>query len=367
MATFVTRAQWGARDPKARSTDIDPARGGVAVHHTGATRFAASSHSGCAGQVRGIQNHHMDTNRWDDIAYTYLVCVHGSIYEGRGVGIRTAANGTNDSNDRYYAVCGLVGGTSSSYDAVTDALIDGFRTAIARLRSVGGAAADIRGHQAFLPTECPGRLGNHMSAMDPGSSGDPGDPPSPDIPPFPGVLLHYPPVTVHSSARTWQQRMKDRGWSITVDGAYGEQSRRVCLAFQQEKGLTVDGVVGEKTWYAAWSAPVTTAAATGSGAALSGAAGSGAPATAAAPDWPGVLFTWPPRTVHPGVRVWQRRMRERGWDVPVGGAYDRRSREACVAFQEAQGLNPDGVVGPATWHAAWTSPESPESPADRTP
>ncbi|MGW0824100.1 peptidoglycan recognition protein family protein [Streptomyces sp. NPDC002845] len=355
MATFVTRAQWGARAPKQRSTDIDPARGGVAVHHTGDVRFAAGSHSGCAAQVRGIQNHHMDTNRWDDIAYTYLVCVHGSVYEGRGVGIRTAANGTNDSNDRYYAVCGLVGGTSASYDTVTDDLIDGFRTSIARLRSVGGAAADIKGHKAFLATECPGRLGNHMSAMEPGSSGGgPTNPPQPGVPPFPGVLLHYPPVTVHSSARTWQQRMADRGWNITVDGAYGEQSRRVCLAFQQEKGLSVDGVVGEETWNAAWTAPLATAAARS--APLATAAALSAPDPAAAPDWPGVLFTWPPRTEHPGVRVWQRRMRERGFDVPVNGAYDRRSREACLAFQEERGLTVDGVVGPATWHAAWASP-----------
>ncbi|MDK1473266.1 N-acetylmuramoyl-L-alanine amidase [Streptomyces sp. 549] len=348
MATFVTRAQWGARAPKKTSTDIDPSRGGVAVHHTGATRFAAGAHSSCAAQVRGIQKHHMDDKGWDDVAYTYLVCVHGSIYEGRGVGLRTAANGTNDSNHRYYAVCGLVGGTSSSYDTVTSALIDGFRTSIARLRSVGGAATGITGHRAFLATECPGRLGEHMAAMEPGSSGGgPTDPPPSGAPPWPGVLLHYPPVTVHSSARTWQQQMKRRGWTLTVDGAYGEQSRRVCLAFQQEKGLTVDGVVGEKTWNASWTAPVTAAAASARSA-----------PEASAPDWPGVLFTAPPRTVHPGVRVWQRRMRERDWGVPVDGTYDRRSREACVAFQQQHGLTPDGVVGPATWHAAWTAPSA---------
>ncbi|MFP3987129.1 N-acetylmuramoyl-L-alanine amidase [Streptomyces sp. E11-3] len=345
MATFVSRSAWGARAPKKTSADIDASRGGVAVHHTGGTRFAAGSHSSCASQVRGIQNHHMDTNQWDDIAYTYLVCVHGYVFEGRGVGIRTAANGTNDSNYRYYAVCGLVGGTSSSYDTVTEQLIDGFRTAIARLRSVGNAAAAITGHKTFLSTECPGGLSRHMSAMEPGSDGggDPTDPPDPDVPAFPGVLLHYPPVTVHSSARTWQQRMRDRGWNIAVDGAYGEGSRRVCLAFQEEKGLIVDGVVGEKTWYASWTAPVTTAAARGPGPDL-------------APNWPGVLFTWPPKTVHPGVRTWQQQMRQLGWDVTVNGAYDKRSREACLAFQKQRGLTADGVVGPATWHAAWTSP-----------
>jgi hypothetical protein len=57
--------------------------------------------------------------------------------------------------------------------------------------------------------------------------------------------------------KTWQQKMKDRGWSLSVDGCYGSQSEGVCRQFQAEKGLTVDGDVGPKTWGATWSAPVT--------------------------------------------------------------------------------------------------------------
>jgi len=55
----------------------------------------------------------------------------------------------------------------------------------------------------------------------------------------------------------WQQRMKDRGWTISVDGRFGDQSFGVCEAFQSEKGLTRDGKVGPKTWGASWTAPVT--------------------------------------------------------------------------------------------------------------
>ena len=57
--------------------------------------------------------------------------------------------------------------------------------------------------------------------------------------------------------RTWQARMSRRGWRIDVDGAYGPQSREVCLAFQREKRLVVDGIVGPETWRAAWTAPIT--------------------------------------------------------------------------------------------------------------
>jgi hypothetical protein len=60
--------------------------------------------------------------------------------------------------------------------------------------------------------------------------------------------------------------MKDRGWPITVDGLYGPKgattpqgnTAEVVVAFQKEKGLTPDGLIGPATWAAAWSAPVTT-------------------------------------------------------------------------------------------------------------
>jgi hypothetical protein len=57
--------------------------------------------------------------------------------------------------------------------------------------------------------------------------------------------------------RTWQDKMRSRGWSIDVDGVYGPASEGICRQFQSEKGLGVDGLVGPATWSATWSAPVT--------------------------------------------------------------------------------------------------------------
>ena len=59
------------------------------------------------------------------------------------------------------------------------------------------------------------------------------------------------------SLRMWQQQMKNRGWPITPDGRYGTQTHDVAEAFQAEKHLTVDGLIGPATWSAAWTAPVT--------------------------------------------------------------------------------------------------------------
>ena len=57
--------------------------------------------------------------------------------------------------------------------------------------------------------------------------------------------------------RRWQQQMAGRGWSITADGLYGDQTAGVARKFQSEKGLRVDGLVGPDTWAAAWTAPIT--------------------------------------------------------------------------------------------------------------
>lgn len=74
-------------------------------------------------------------------------------------------------------------------------------------------------------------------------------------PAFPGRLLKYTPgaVKYDEAAKQWQQRMKDRGWKIAVDGFYGAQSKAVCIAFQKEKGLPADGIVGPNTWNQAFN------------------------------------------------------------------------------------------------------------------
>lgn len=58
-------------------------------------------------------------------------------------------------------------------------------------------------------------------------------------------------------ARAWQARMKQRGWSIKVDGYYGPSSAKIARSFQADKHLGVDGKLGPKTFAAAWTSAVT--------------------------------------------------------------------------------------------------------------
>lgn len=348
---IVTRKEWGARPPKKMSFDIQPEYGGVAIHHTGGKPNFIGGHSECHSAVRGIQNSHM-SGEYDDIAYSFVACRHGYLFEGRGLGVRTGANGTKDANTHFYAILGLVGGqvvpgAPDLYDPITNSLLEAVRFGISLARSSGGAGGKIVGHKNLYNTACPGKLYQYVQngwlepgtppAWPPEDGHDPGGAPA-----FSGVLLHYPPTMRHSSAATWQRRMQQRGWGITPDGHYGPQSRRVCLAFQQEKGLTVDGVVGPQTWYAAWNAPVTP--------------GSFPDDLAKAPAWPGTLFTYPPFTRHAAVKTWQQQMRSRGWSLSADGVYGADSKKVCLAFQREKGLISDGIVGPATWQAAWLAP-----------
>jgi predicted chitinase len=70
-------------------------------------------------------------------------------------------------------------------------------------------------------------------------------------PPYPGT-----PLRVGSQGKavsTMQQRLKDLGSNITVDGNFGNGTRLAVIDFQNKKGLTADGAVGPATWAALWS------------------------------------------------------------------------------------------------------------------
>lgn len=60
--------------------------------------------------------------------------------------------------------------------------------------------------------------------------------------------------------RRYQKQMKGvREWQGMgkADGVFGEKTEAVTKKFQRQKGLKVDGLVGPKTWRAAWEEPIT--------------------------------------------------------------------------------------------------------------
>ncbi|WP_060887074.1 N-acetylmuramoyl-L-alanine amidase [Streptomyces caniscabiei] len=152
---LVTRAQWGARDYRRPNgaTPYSGKRRGVKLHYLG-TPYNDRPHTGCAAYVRQLQASHMDDRGWSDIGYSFVVCTHGYVYEGRGLARRNSANGNTTLNEQDYAVCLLLG--SSGLVTAPDAQLHGARDAIERCRKEGPAGAWVGGHRDGYATECPG-------------------------------------------------------------------------------------------------------------------------------------------------------------------------------------------------------------------
>jgi len=131
-----------------------PTTNGVKIHYLG-TPFSVASHADCTAHVKQVRISHLanTAENYSDIAYNFLVCRHGYVYEGRGYGKRTGANGNQELNRGHYAVCVLLG--SSGDTKPTDEMVDATREVISNLRAKG-AGSDILGHRDGYATSCPG-------------------------------------------------------------------------------------------------------------------------------------------------------------------------------------------------------------------
>ncbi|WP_432247718.1 peptidoglycan recognition protein family protein [Streptomyces sanyensis] len=152
---LIPRSAWGARayrTPNGAITYSGPRRG-VKLHYLG-TPYSDRAHDRCAAYVRALQASHMDGNGWSDIGYSFVVCTHGAVYEGRGLRRRNSANGNTALNEQDYAVLLLVG--SSGLTQPTTAQLRGARDAIDYCRTEGPAGAWLGGHRDGYATSCPG-------------------------------------------------------------------------------------------------------------------------------------------------------------------------------------------------------------------
>ncbi|KAA8651004.1 hypothetical protein EYZ11_004310 [Aspergillus tanneri] len=151
---FVSRKGWNARAPKEAYTPITNPKG-VKVHYLG-TMFTGRKHSECAAYMRSVQDEHMDDSpeNYFDIAYSLAVCEHGYVYDGRGKGHRSGANGNQQLNNDHYAVLAFL--AKYGVNKPTDDQIMGIQDAIAYLRRAG-AGNEIKGHKDGYNTECPGK------------------------------------------------------------------------------------------------------------------------------------------------------------------------------------------------------------------
>ncbi|MFD0405630.1 GH25 family lysozyme [Kitasatospora sp. NPDC127116] len=152
---LVSRDQWGARPWREPNGSIlyAGARAGVKVHYLG-EQYTFGDHTTCPAYVRRIQASHMDGNGWSDIGYSFMVCEHGYVFEGRGLDRRNSANGDTSLNEAHYAVCALLGSSGSTEPATEQ--LQGLRDAIEYCQQRGPAGPEVKGHRDGHQTDCPG-------------------------------------------------------------------------------------------------------------------------------------------------------------------------------------------------------------------
>jgi len=202
----------------------------------------------------------MDSRGWSDIAYTSGVCPHGHRYEGRGVGVRTAANGTNIGNELSYATCYIAGDGDPLTQAAKTAFVDEALRLSVLLNKV---------HSDWKPTSCPGSelkhwVNNGASAPPWGNSTSP---PSPTKPPSTIDWAAVRRMVAKQTADTLRSQETIRNGSnwlsitllqsainivdpsrgLKIDGRWGPNTHNAVLDFQKYLGLTADGIVGDLT------------------------------------------------------------------------------------------------------------------------
>lgn len=252
---FVSRAQAGLKPPRSVSRNVNASRGGIAVHY-GGSGTAPIDHARCVTLWRAWQTFHMQTRGWVDIAYNFGFCNHGYVFAGRGLGVRSAAQGTNDGNDRFLAAVWLGGASSQPTKQAEEALA--WIILEARNHGVG---REVRPHRYFHSTSCPGGVLTACAESMHNTTVSKPAPPKPPVPAYPKFPLKEGKAFAYGEQSSafipFAKRLAERGWDVETSGKFGPKMKKAVLAFQAEKKLKVDGLVGEATWKAAWTTKVT--------------------------------------------------------------------------------------------------------------
>jgi len=236
--TIVSRAQWGARPathpltpwPSGQPTGTDEHWEGAGGH---------ADHSQCAAEVRSIQAFHFAKGYWD-IAYNWLVCQHGVIFEGRPAHLYESA-AQKQGNSTHIATC-YIGGPLTPF---TEAA----KRAMAYLNR-----GHVQGHRDEVQTSCPGDVIEawiHAGCPTTGAPSSSPVPPEPPLP-LPSSGIHHPTLaqgSVGPAVMELQQKLNGvSGAGLTTDGNFGPRTKAAVESFQSFFHLGVDGIAGPQTW-----------------------------------------------------------------------------------------------------------------------
>ncbi len=163
-----------------------------------------------------------------------------------------------------------------------------------------------------------------------------------DVTPLKSNLTMNPSV-YSEEVKKLQQKLKDLGYDIKVDGYFGKETLGVVNAYKEEFGLTntgdFEGVVDNQMWLYLFGT-------------LSG------------------ELKYDPDKYLEQVRMAQIMLKKKGYDVDVTGYFDDKTLQAVNTFKEDNNLGNtgswEGVIGPQTWSVLFGVSKLPEA-IDTTP
>ncbi len=286
----------------------------IIVHHTADPNGTDYSQARAYTLARNIQNYHMDSNGWIDSGQHFTISRGGFVMEARHRSLETLRGGANmvvgahcpNQND---IAIGIENEGTYTSDLPPQAQYDQLVTMCAFICQQYGISSDrIYGHRDFFNTQCPGdQLYAKLGQLRKDVATKLGT----------GNTISRVWVTTKKSdsgerVKTVQYLLKNRGYTVAVDGAFGAGTETLVKNFQATKGIGTDGIVGKYTW----ESLVTNVQNGSSGDA---------------------------------VRAVQSQLKTRGYAVAIDGAFGVGTASAVKSFQTAKGLGADGIVGPDTW------------------
>jgi N-acetyl-anhydromuramyl-L-alanine amidase AmpD len=312
--TIAGTTAWLARAPREAVTLTGARPDKIIVHHTADPNGTDYSQSRAYALARQIQSYHMDNNGWIDSGQHFTISRGGFVTEGRHRSLETLQGGTNMVSGAHCpgqntVAIGIENEGTYQTTAPTTALYNQLVAMCAYICQQYNLPADrIYGHRDFVNTQCPGdvlydriaQLRRDVAARL-GSSAR--------------LVRTWTTVRRGDSGervKTLQYLLRARGYSLTVDGAFGTGTETVVKNFQTARGLTADGVVGRYTWEA-------------------------------------LLLNAQTGSSGDAVRAVQSQLASRGYAVAVDGSFGSGTANALKAFETSSGLLSDGIMDPDTW------------------